>query len=125
MVDITNGVNTITVTKGAFDGIYKHQGYTLVHDYAATDVRMLNKGPIKANDSNYIGDIEIPYSDNQEPYDENEENAEESELLEKPISQWSQEELKAYAEENGISLEGVTKAKEARNIIKNYINSQK
>lgn len=125
MVDITNGINTITVTKGAFDGIYKHQGYTLVHDYASS-IQVKPSENIKSEDNNYIGEIKGLKNDSQEETDKVDDSESlENELLEKPISQWSQEELREYAEENGISLEGVTKAKEARNIIKNFIDSQK
>lgn len=125
MVDITNGINTITVTKGAFDGIYKHQGYTLVHDYASS-IQVKPSENIKSEDNNYIDETKGLKNNSQEETDKADDSESlENELLEKPISQWSQEELREYAEENGISLEGVTKAKEARNIIKNFIDSQK
>ena len=125
MVDITDGINIITVTKGAFDGIYKHQGYTLVHDYASS-IQVKPSEDIKPKDNNYIDETKGLKNNSQEETDEDDDSESlENELLEKPISQWSQEELREYAEENGISLEGVTKAKEARNIIKNFIDSQK
>lgn len=125
MVDITNGINTITVTKGAFEEIYKHQGYTLVHDYASS-IQVKPSETIKSEDNNYIDETKGLKNNSQEETDKTDDSESlENELLEKPISQWSQEELREYAEENGISLEGVTKAKEARNIIKNFIDSQK
>ena len=125
MVDITNGINIITVAKGAFDGIYKHQGYTLVHDYASS-IQVKPSENIKSEDNNYIDETKGLKNNSQEETDKADDSESlENELLEKPIGQWSQEELREYAEENGISLEGVTKAKEARNIIKNFIDSQK
>lgn len=126
MVEITNGLSTMTVTKGAFDGIYKHQGYTLVHDYAVTGATMAVKRPVDISDSNYTPDDRAPFTADLEASDEMSMNDDEdSELLEKPIGQWSQEELKRYADKNGISLEGVTKTREVRSIIKDFIDSQK
>lgn len=128
MVDITNGKASLTVTKGAFEGIYKHQGYILVHDYA-TDTTIK---PAKVNtnsDNNYIAKTEIPYSDNQEPPAEVEESTEKSfemaELLEVPIGQWSKEQLKEFAEANDISIDGASTVREVRNIIKDFIDSAK
>lgn len=131
MVDITNGRASLTVTKGAFEGIYKHQGYTLVHDYAGTS-------EIKANVTNeevaksFVDDVasveaqlpetEIPYSDNQEPP---EEQLKMAELLETPIGQWSKEQLKEFAEANNISVDGASTVREVRNIIKDFIDSAK
>lgn len=126
MVEITNGLSTMTVTKGAFDGIYKHQGYTLVHDYAVSGATMAAKRPVGISDSNYTSDDRGLFTADLEASDEMPMNDDEdSELLEKPIGQWSQEELKRYADKNGISLEGVTKTREVRSIIKDFIDSQK
>lgn len=125
MVEITNGLSTMTVTKGAFDGIYKHQGYTLVHDYAVAGATMAAKRPVGISDSNYTPDDRGLFTADLEAPDEMSMDDEDSELLEKPIGQWSQEELKRYADKNGISLEGVTKTREVRGIIKDFIDSQK
>ena len=35
MVKITNGVNVFEVTRGAFDGIYSRQGYTIMNEKTA------------------------------------------------------------------------------------------
>lgn len=125
MVEITNGLSTMTVTKGAFDGIYKHQGYTLVHNYAETGATMAAKRPVDISDSNYTPDDRGLFTADLEASNEMSMDDEDSELLEKPIGQWSQEELKRYADKNGISLEGVTKTREVRGIIKDFIDSQK
>ena len=117
MVKISNGLDTMTVTKGAYEGIYKFQGYSLVHDYATTTTVK----PVEADvtdDNNYI------VNDMTEVADDQEETGEEVkvELKEKPISQWSKDELKEFAEANGISLEGIKSTKEVRDIIKKFID---
>ena len=38
MVKITNGVNVYEVTRGAFDGIFSRQGYTIVDEAAEKKV---------------------------------------------------------------------------------------
>lgn len=121
MVEITNGFSNITVTRGAFEGIYKHQGYTLVKDYSSLIQDKPGKN-VKAKDNNYIAEAEVSKNDNQEEtgvFDNS------NELLEKPIGQWTKEELRDYADANDISLEGASTTKEVRNIIKDFIDSQK
>lgn len=114
MVNITNGINTFTVTKGAFEGIYKAQGYTLVHDYASEAVNSENK--------NHHEEVaEAAGEDTDSPADESAENN----LIEKPIGQWTKAEVKQFAAENGISLEGTKNVNEAKEIVKEYIDNMK
>ena len=125
MVDITNGRASLTVTKGAFEGIYKHQGYTLVHDYAgSTTVKPVKEETISTD--NYITEEEPSTSDNLEQTAESDEKViEMAELLETPIGQWSKEQLKEFAEANNISIDGASTVREVRNIIKDFIDSAK
>ena len=48
----------------------------------------------------------------------------EAELLEKPISQWSKQELKAYADANGIDLSGLRSVTQVREAVKAAIGAQ-
>ena len=125
MVDITNGIHFMTVTKGAFEGIYKYQGYTLVHDYSSSI--QVNAGDTSKPDNDIpIIETEEVASDNLEETGEAEEpekKLEKVEFLETPISQWSKDQLKEFAEANNISLDGATSVKEVRGIIKAYIDS--
>lgn len=121
MVDITNGINTMTVTKGAFEGIYKLQGYTLVHDYAETITPTLVVEERPDSIDEPLPDIT---SDNVDEEKESPDTTiEMQEMLDKPIGQWTKEELKQFAEANDISLEGAKSVKEVREIIKAYIDS--
>ena len=128
MVDITNGRVSLTVTRGAFEGIYKHQGYTLVYDYAgSTTIKQAKEETPSTN--NYITEDESSAGDNLEQTEEAEESSEKSfemaELLETPIGQWSKEQLKEFAEANDISIDGASTVREVRNIIKDFIDSAK
>lgn len=44
--------------------------------------------------------------------------------IDKPIGQWSKQELKEYADNNEIDLTGVTKADEVREIIKAHLEGE-
>lgn len=128
MVDITNGRVSLTVTRGAFEGIYKHQGYILVHDYAGlTTIKQADEKATSIN--NHIAEEESSAGDNLEQTEEADESSEKSfemaELLETPIGQWSKEQLKEFAEANDISIDGASTVREVRNIIKDFIDSVK
>lgn len=102
MVKITNGVNVFEVTRGAFDGIYSRQGYTILNEKVTSDVDAIGT-PEKTEDEKFI-----------------------DEIVEKPISQWNKEEVKRFAALNDIDITGTKNAGEAKEIIKNFIeaNSQ-
>lgn len=127
MVDITNGRAFLTVTKGAFEGIYKHQGYTLVHDYAGTSEIKANVTDKEVAKSfvDDIASVETQLPESEEVNEFSEKSFEMAELLETPISQWSKEQLKEFAEANNISVDGASTVREVRNIIKDFIDSAK
>lgn len=93
MVKITNGINVLEVTSGAYAGIYKDQGYK----------------PVTVEKSKKQAE---PEKQPEAPVDEF------AELEEKPISQWNKNEVKAYAEAKGIDLTGTKNVNEAKEIIK-------
>lgn len=103
MVKITNGVNVFEVTRGAFDGIYSRQGYTIMNEKAAKDAKTpeAHKAPEKTEDEIFV-----------------------EEILEKPISQWNKEEVKRFAAIKEIDISGTKNANEAKEIIKSFINGE-
>lgn len=99
MVKITNFVNTFEVTQGAYDDIFKKQGFELVEDK----------------------------EDKKETVEENKKTNEEAyveELMEKPISQWNKEEVKTYASLKNVDISKTKNIGEARNIIKQSIDKE-
>lgn len=94
MVKITNGINVFEVTDGAYESIYKHQGYQLISS-SADHGFMHDDSERKSADDMFI-----------------------EELTEKPISQWNKDEVKRYADANGISLKGTKSVNEAKEVIK-------
>lgn len=95
MVKITNGINVIEVTNGAFETVYKGQGYhKVVEQQAVVSAPVKDEG----QDAGEVGHI--------------------AELEEKPVSQWSKAEVKEYAEAKGIDLSGTKNVNEAKDRIK-------
>ena len=98
MVKITNGVNIFEVTRGAFDGIYSRQGYTVVDETVKR--KAADWVPEKTEDELFL-----------------------DEILEKPISQWNKEEVKRFAALNDIDIAGTKNANEAKNVIKEFLGT--
>lgn len=103
MVKITNGVNVFEVTRGAFDGIYSRQGYTIMNEKATEGAKTPEtpKTPEKTEDEIFV-----------------------EEILEKPISQWNKEEVKRFAAIKEIDISGTKNANEAKEIIKSFIDGE-
>lgn len=98
MVLITNGVNRFLVTKGAFNGVYSKQGYTI------------------ENDEKVAASAQTP-----NPKTANEKFLEEVE--EKPLSQWSKEEVKKFAALKDIDISGTKNVNEAKALIKDFLEA--
>ena len=97
MVTITNGKNTLKVTSGAYDSVYKSCGYSLVTEAKVSDgvENVIDENPIDEN-----------------PFEE---------LEAKPISQWTKAEVKEYAEAKGIDLSGTKNVNDGKERIKAYM----
>lgn len=101
MVKITNGINVFEVTRGAFDGIYSRQGYTLIDEKTEAKNLEAFTAPKKSEDEIFA-----------------------EELLKKPISQWNKEEIKRFAAIKEIDISGTKNASEAKEIIKSFIDGE-
>lgn len=100
MVDITNLVDTYSVTKGAYEDIFKRQGFK----------------PVKEEKEDKKETVEETKKTDEEAYIE--------ELMEKPISQWNKEEVKTYASLKNVDISNTKSIGEARNIIKQSIDKE-
>lgn len=100
MIDITNKVDTYSVTKGAYEDIFKRQGFK----------------PVKEEKEDKKETVEETKKTDEEAYIE--------ELMEKPISQWNKEEVKTYASLKNIDISNTKNIGEARNIIKQSIDKE-
>lgn len=97
MVTITNGKNTLKVTSGAYNSVYKSCGYSMVN---------------VAKVSDGVEDVMVENSIDENPFEE---------LEAKPISQWTKAEVKEYAEAKGIDLSGTKNVNDGKERIKAYM----
>lgn len=97
MVKITNGKNIFEVTRGAFDGIYSRQGYTIINDQIPGQQEI--KEPEKTEDEKFL-----------------------DEIVETPISQWGKEDVKRFAVLNNIDISGTKNPGEAKELIKKFLS---
>jgi hypothetical protein len=96
MINISNGVNEILVSRGAFENIYKAQGFIEVLEESVEE-EVVEEGPTEE---------EIFCSD----------------LESKPIAEWNKGEVKRYATIKDIDLAGTKGPNEAKELIKKFLN---
>lgn len=100
MVKITNGVNVYEVTTGAYETIYRHQGYQIVKENGEVDFASDSDGAEKRTADEIFME----------------------ELTEKPIAQWNKDEVRRYAAIAGIDLTGTKNVNDAKEVIKAAMN---
>lgn len=121
MVKITNFVNTFEVTQGAYDDIFKKQGFELVEEAPRKKKKATKKHVKEAVEEVEEDEWEEAEEATEKDYKSEEEKYVEK-LMEKPISQWNKEEVKAYASIKGLDISKTQNIGEARNIIKQSID---
>ena len=123
MVTISNGKTTFRVTAGAVE-IYKSMGFHVVDDKENDQIK-----PVEHKEEKVAEDVAgEPEADGSDAEDEGvEDDTEEAyvtELLEKPLSQWSNEEVKEFVRIKGIDTSGAKKLSQVKDIIKAYLDEQ-
>lgn len=99
MVKITNHIDTFEVSNGAYESIFKAQGFTKVNEDGT-------------NGETYVGHDEAPMSDKDKFL---------MDIVEKPLSQWSKSEVKKYVDLKGIDTTGASTLAEVKEMIKHTI----
>lgn len=105
MVKITDGKDVFEVSKGAFDGIYSHQGFHLFKENKKEVDRTEAVG--KADENAISEDMKWC-----------------NEMAEKPVAQWNKDDIVKFAKLNDIDLNGTKNANEARERCKLFIDSK-
>ncbi|MBO5743301.1 MAG: hypothetical protein J6R68_03370 [Clostridia bacterium] len=135
MVKITNGISTIEVTRGAFEGIFAKQGFHLVDDENLCQHNPANNSngaSVGSDNSNANGnddnDDDADGNNNAQLDSSDEEKSEDelflSEIVEKPISQWNKDEIKRFAALKEINLSDVKNTADAKTRIKEFFDEQ-
>ena len=114
MVIITNGNVTTKVSVGAYNSMYKDLGFTVVDGEVAASAE----------------EVVVPELVDEVPdiVEETTQSADESndfsELLEKPLTQWSKQEVKDFAAAKGIELQGAKSFNDAKELVKQYLDNE-
>lgn len=120
MVKITNGYLTLNVTLGAFRDIYSAQGYkilnTSIQTSGATVATPQSSGG-KFTEVDTKNATEVVFEDKTD-YIPADTDAEPVDLSEIPLTEMSNDQLKAYAKQLGIDLKGITSRKAVRDKIR-------
>lgn len=119
LVKITNGDVTSLVSRGAYEKQYKDLGFHIVGDKP-------EKKEKKA-EAPKVEDIPEPVAEPEPDEVDAEadgEDAEIEELLEKPLSQWSNDELKLFVTAKNIDTSSAKKTSEVRAIVKKYLDDE-
>lgn len=131
MVRITNGETTSRVPYSAYISYFKNIGFVIEGEEPtspkATTPKKVEEQPKveeKVEDESETTDeVEDDYeAEEDEEAADNEAFVED--ILEKPISQWTQDELKKFAEIKNVDTSKAKKVSEARAIIKKYLEEQ-
>lgn len=123
MIEITNGNDTYTVTRGAYETVYKGMGFYPVGqepvvrstggdtpDVDEAAQKRVEVADVEAVDA-FAGSVEA-----EEPEESEDEKWCKS-IRQKPISQWNKQELKRYATLNGIDVSGARTVNDVRSKI--------
>ena len=123
MVTISNGKTTFRVTAGAVE-VYKSMGFHVVDDKENDQIKPVERKEEKVAED-VTGEPEADGSDAEdEGVEDDVEEAYVTELLEKPLSQWSNEEVKEFVRIKGIDTSGAKKFSQVKDIIKAYLDEQ-
>ena len=105
MITITNGVEVIEVSNGAYESVFKNQGYKPVKKA---------KKPAESATAPQVAKEEQPANDDDAFIDE---------ITEKPIAEWKRDELERYATIKGIEIPEGAKVPEIKAIVKDALDS--
>ena len=122
MIQVTNGVVTVTVTKGAFNSYYKHRGFRALDN----DIVCENSGVVISHDyerTGNTGDSSQQRMDDSDEYDEPDVDGDEVDLSEIPLGEMSFYQLSNYADQLELNHDGIRSKKELRSLIRKHLNS--
>lgn len=110
----------IQVTKGAYEDIYRKQGYNLVDEgNPSKGLKNANLGQNGASEQGSDNQSEAPEDNEDQKQDDFCE-----ELLKTPIANWKKEEVKKFAEIKRIDLAGTKNVNEAKGRIKAFLEEE-
>lgn len=128
MVTITNGEKTFRVTSGAVKP-YENMGFHVVSDIVSREMKQVEQHSsipdfTSEKDTEEGSQSEIGTDGTGEDGMSVEEATFISELLEHPLTQWTNDEVKEFVRIKGIDTSGAQKVSQVRSIIKAYLEEE-
>lgn len=123
MIEITNGNDTYTVTRGAYETVYKGMGFYPVGQEPVVRSTGGDTPDVDEAVTERVEDADVEAVDaSAGPVEAEESEGFEDEkwcksIRQKPISQWNKQELKRYATLNGIDTSGARTVNDVRSKI--------
>lgn len=123
MIEITNGNDMYTVTRGAYETVYKGMGFYPVGQEPVVQSTGGDASDVDEAVPERVEDVDVEAVDAPAGPVETEELKESEDekwcksIRQKPISQWNKQELKRYATLNGIDVSGARTVNDVRSKI--------
>lgn len=120
MIKITNGSDVYNVTRGAYETVYKGMGFypvgqePVVQSTGGDKTDVTESKPAGDDVTDVDNTVEVADSTEVEDTQESEDEKWCKSIRQKPISQWSKQELKRYATLNNISTDGARTVNDVR-----------
>lgn len=125
MLQVTNGVVTLTVTKGAFKSFYEHNGFHTVDGedgHGDAGVVVTHPAP-ETGHSGHSSQQEMGQDTNdaEDEADGDEEDEDDVDLSEIPLGEMSFDQLNDYADQLELDHDGIRSKKELRALIREHL----
>lgn len=126
MLQVTNGVVTLTVTKGAFKSFYEHNGFHTVDGADGTEEAGVvtthpTPGTVYSGDSSQQKIVEDTEDAENEADGDEDDTEDDVDLSEIPLGEMSFDQLNDYADQLELDHEGIRSKKELRALIREHL----
>ena len=126
MLQVTNGVVTLTVTNGAFKSFYEHNGFHAVDgEDGHEEAGKVNTHPVPetghpghSSQQELRQDIDAPEDEDGDDEDDTENDVDLSEI---PLGEMSFDQLYEYADQLELDHDGLRSKKELRALIREHL----
>lgn len=123
MIEITNGEVTSKVPYTAYESQYKKLGFRPVSDSGVEEKKDVT--PVEEEHEEEDANVVVTnVAEEDADEDEDPDTAFVEDILEKPLSQWTTDELKEFVRIKDIDTSGAKKTSEVRSIVKAFLEEQ-
>lgn len=127
MLQVTNGVVTLTVTKGAFKSFYEHNGFHTVDGedgHGEAEVVTTHPAPETGHpghSSQQEMEQDTEDAEDEADGDEEDDTEDDVDLSEIPLGEMSFDQLNDYADQLELDHDGIRSKKELRALIREHL----